>query len=201
MRCEVCGKEIKNRFHKVYLREINSYAFICHNCLDVEKVVRYKIKDGITNNIKGCYTPNLKFIQYEDEQDYHILQVNNTIQKIKNRIIKFLCEVSYNSELTDILSYQNIDNLRTLCNNVYVIYKKDRKFEIQLINENYTVVATIYLKVKNNGKYTLKWTIEEQNGLTDIIKTQQENTTLISCIVLLKTLLERKGLKYSNENS
>lgn len=70
MRCEVCGKEIKNRFHKVYLREINSYAFICHNCLDVEKVVRYKIKDGITNNIKGCYTPNLKFIQYEDEQDF-----------------------------------------------------------------------------------------------------------------------------------
>lgn len=136
----------------------------------------------------------------ENEQYYHILQVNNTIQKIKNRILKFLCETSYHSELTDILSYQNIDNLRILCNNVYVIYKKDRNFEIQLINDNYTVVATIYLKVKTNGKYTLKWTIEEQNGLTDIIKTQQENTTLISCIVLLKTLLGRKGLIYS-ENS
>ena len=136
----------------------------------------------------------------ENEQYYHMLKLNHTIQKIKNRILKFLCEISYHSELTNILSYQNIDNLRTLCNNVYVIYKKDRNFEIQLINENYTVVATIYLKVKINEKYTLKWTIEEQNNLTDIIKTQQENTTLISCIVLLKTLLGRKGLKYS-ENS
>lgn len=70
MRCDACGKEIKGRFHKVYLSEINSYVFVCHNCLDVEKVVRYKIKDGITNNIKGCYTPNLKFIQYEDEKDF-----------------------------------------------------------------------------------------------------------------------------------
>lgn len=137
----------------------------------------------------------------ENEQYYHILQVNNTIKKIKNRILKFLCEVSYHSELTDILSYQNIDNLRTLCNNVYVIYRKDRNFEIQLIKDNYTVFSTIYLKVNTNGKYTLKWTIEEQNSLTDIVQTQQENTTLISCIVLLKTLLGRKGLKYSNENS
>lgn len=136
----------------------------------------------------------------ENEQYYHVLKVNNTIQKIKNRILKFLCELSYHSELTNILSYQNIDNLRILCNNVYVIYKQDKNFEIQLINENYNVFATIYLKVKTNGKYTLKWTIEEQNGLTDIIKTQQENTTLISCIVLLKTLLGRKGLIYS-ENS
>ena len=70
MKCEVCGKEIKGRFHKVYLKEINSYAFVCHNCLEVENVVRYKIKDGFIHNIKGCYPPSLKFIQYEDEQDF-----------------------------------------------------------------------------------------------------------------------------------
>jgi hypothetical protein len=68
------------------------------------------------------------------------------------------------------------------------------------MKNDYTIFASIYLRVKKNGKYTLKWTVEEQNNLTDIIQTQQENTTLISCIVLLKTLLERKGLRYS-ENS
>lgn len=70
MKCEVCGKEIKGRFHKVYLKETNSYAFICHNCLEVENVVRYKIKDGFIHNIKGCYPPSLQFIQHEDEQDF-----------------------------------------------------------------------------------------------------------------------------------
>jgi hypothetical protein len=110
MKCEVCGKEIKGRFHKVYLKEINSYAFVCHNCLEVENVVRYKIKDGITNNIKGCYTPNLKFIQYEDEQyfknikeyiytlnerkDYLERQIKNTTKEV----LLFLLQ----SELKDI---------------------------------------------------------------------------------------------------
>ena len=110
MKCEVCGKEIKGRFHKVYLKEINSYAFVCHNCLEVENVVRYKIKDGITNNIKGCYTPNLKFIQYEDEQDFknikeYIYTLNERKdyleRQIKNttkEVILFLLQ----SELRDI---------------------------------------------------------------------------------------------------
>ena len=70
MKCEVCDKEIKGRFHKVYLKETNSYAFICHNCLDKEIILVYKIKNGFTNNIRGCYPPSLKFIQYEDEQDF-----------------------------------------------------------------------------------------------------------------------------------
>lgn len=135
-----------------------------------------------------------------NEKYYDKLRENNTIQKIKDRILKFLCDVSYHSELITILSYQNIDNLRLLCKNVYVIYEKDNNFTIQLMKNDYTIFASIYLRVKKNGKYTLKWTVEEQNNLTDIIQTQQENTTLISCIVLLKTLLERKGLRYS-ENS
>lgn len=135
-----------------------------------------------------------------NEKYYDKLRENNTIQKIKDRILKFLCDVSYHSELITILSYQNIDNLRLLCKNVYVIYEKDNNFTIQLMKEDYTIFASIHLRVKKNGKYTLKWTIEEQNNLIDIIQTQQENTTLISCIMILKTLLERKGLKYS-ENS
>ena len=139
-----------------------------------------------------CYSNFKK----ENEKYYDKLRENNTIQKIKDRILKFLCDIAYHSELTNILSYQNIDNLRLLCKNVYVIFEKDNNFIIQLMKEDYTIFASIYLRVKNNGKYTLKWTVEEQNNLTDIIQTQQENTTLISCIVLLKTLLERKGLRY-----
>jgi hypothetical protein len=143
-----------------------------------------------------CYSNFKK----ENEEYYNKLRENNTIQKVKDRILKFLCDVSYHSELTNILSYQNIDSLRLLCKNVYVIFEKDNNFTIQLMKEDYTIFASIHLRVKKNGKYTLKWTIEEQNNLTDIIQTQQENTTLISCIVLLKTLLERKGLRYC-ENS
>lgn len=143
-----------------------------------------------------CYSNFKK----ENEKYYDKLRENNTIQKIKDRILKFLCDIAYHSELTNILSYQNIDNLRLLCKNVYVIFEKDNNFIIQLMKEDYTIFASIYLRVKNNGKYTLKWAVEEQNNLTDIIQTQQENTTLISCIVLLKTLLERKGLRYC-ENS
>jgi hypothetical protein len=135
-----------------------------------------------------------------NEKYYDKLRENNTIQKIKDRILKFLCDVSYHSELITILSYQNIDNLRLLCKNVYVIYEKDNNFTIQLMKDDYTIFSSIYVKVKNNGKYSIKWTIEEQNNLTNIIQTQQENTTLVSCVVLLKTLLERKGLKYC-ENS
>lgn len=143
-----------------------------------------------------CYSNFKK----ENEKYYDKLKENNTIQKIKDRILKFLCGVAYHSEITNILSYQNIDNLRLLCKNVYVNYEKDNNFNIQLMKEDYTIFASIQLRIKNNGKYTLKWTIEEQNNLTDIIQTQQENTTLVSCLVLLKTLLTRKGLKYS-ENS
>lgn len=143
-----------------------------------------------------CYSNFKK----ENEEYYNKLIENNTIQKVKDRILKFLCDVSYHSELTNILSYQNIDNLRLLCKNVYVIFEKDNNFTIQLMKEDYNIFASIHLRVKKNGKYTLKWTVEEQNNLTDIIQTQQENTTLISCIVLLKTLFDRKGLKYS-ENS
>lgn len=143
-----------------------------------------------------CYSNFKK----ENEEYYNKLRENNTIQKVKDRILKFLCDIAYHSELTNILSYQNIDNLRLLCKNVYVIFEKDNNFIIQLMKEDYTIFASIYLRVKNNGKYTLKWAVEEQNNLTDIIQTQQENTTLVSCIVLLKTLLERKGLRYC-ENS
>lgn len=135
-----------------------------------------------------------------NEKYYDKLRENNTIQKIKDRILKFLCDVSYHSELITILSYQNIDNLRLLCKNIYVVYEKDNNFVIQLMKDDYTIFSSIYVKVKNSGKYILKWTIEEQNNLTNIIQTQQENTTLVSCVVLLKTLLERKGLKYC-ENS
>nr|DAX66575.1 MAG TPA: hypothetical protein [Bacteriophage sp.] len=140
-----------------------------------------------------CYSDFKK----ENEKYYDKLRENNTIQKIKDRILKFLCDVAYHNELTNILSYQNIDNLRLLCKNVYVVYEKDNNFVIQLMKNDYTIFASIYLRVNNNGKYTLKWTVEEQNNLTDIIQTQQENTTLVSCIMLLKTLLERKGLRYS----
>lgn len=143
-----------------------------------------------------CYSNFKK----ENERYYDKLRENNTIQKIKDRILKFLCDVAYHSELTNSLSYQNIDNLRLLCKNVYVIFEKDNNFIIQLMKENYTIFASIYLRVKQNRKYILKWTVEKQNNLTDIIQTQQENTTLVSCIILLKTLLERRGLKYS-ENS
>lgn len=135
-----------------------------------------------------------------NEKYYDKLRENNTIQKIKDRILKFLCDVSYHSELITILSYQNIDNLRLLCKNIYVVYEKDNNFIIQLMKDDYTIFASIYLRVKKNGKYILKWTVEEQNNLTNTIQTQQENTTLVSCIVLLKTLLERKGLRYC-ENS
>ena len=144
-----------------------------------------------------CYSNFKK----ENEKYYDKLKENNTIQKIKDRILKFLCGVAYHSELLNMLSHQNIDSLRLLCKNVYVNYEKDNNFTIQLMKEDYTIFASIYLRIKKNGKYTLKWTVEEQNNLIDIVQTQQENTTLVSCIVLLKTLLKRKGLKYSNENS
>ena len=140
-----------------------------------------------------CYSNFKK----ENEKYYDKLRENNTIQKIKDRILKFLCDVAYHSELTTIINYQTIDNLRLLCKNVYVIYEKDNNFIIQLMKEDYTIFASIYLRVKNNGKYTLKWIVEEQNNLTDIIQTQQENTTLVSHVMVLKTLFERKGLKYS----
>lgn len=140
-----------------------------------------------------CYSNFKK----ENEEYYNKLRENNTIQKVKDRILKFLCDISYHSELTTIINYQTIDNLRLLCKNVYVIYEKDNNFIIQLMKEDYTIFASIYLRVKNNGKYTLKWTVEEQNNLTDIIQTQQENTTLVSHVMVLKTLFERKGLKYS----
>ena len=143
-----------------------------------------------------CYSNFKK----ENEEYYNKLIKNNTIQKVKDRILKFLCDISYHSELTTIINYQTINNLRLLCKNVYVIFEKDNNFTIQLMKEDYTIFSSIYVKVKNNGKYSIKWTIEEQNNLTNIIQTQQENTTLISCIVLLKTLFDRKGLKYS-ENS
>lgn len=153
---------------------------------------------NLYNQIGVYYS--FSYYKKEHEKYYNKLRENDTIQKIKNRILKFLCDVAYHSELTTILSYQNIDNLRLLCKNVYVIYEKDNNFTIQLMKNDYTIFASIYLRVKKNGKYTLKWTIEEQNNLTDIIQTQQENTTIVSCIMVLKTLLKRKGLKYS-ENS
>lgn len=143
-----------------------------------------------------CYSNFKK----ENEKYYDTLRENNTIQKIKDRILKFLCDISYHSELTTIINYQTIDNLRLLCKNVYVIFEKDNNFIIQLMKDDYTIFASIYLRVKKNGKYILKWTVEEQNNLTNIIQTQQENTILVSCIRVLKTLFERKGLKYS-ENS
>ena len=142
-------------------------------------------------NVYYCYSNFKK----ENEKYYDKLKENNTIQKIKNRILKFLCDVAHHSELTTIINYQIIDNLRLICKNVYVIYEKDNNFVIQLMKEDYTIFASIYLKVKKNGKYTLKWTIEEQNNLIDIIQTQQENTTLVSCVMILKTLFERKGVE------
>lgn len=136
----------------------------------------------------------------ENTQYYNKLRENNTIQKIKDNILKYLSNSAWNSEFVQIVNKEMLDTLRLLCKNIYVIYEKDNSYILQFMKDDYTIFASIYLKVKYNGKYTLKWTIEEQNNLTDIIQTQQENATLISCIVLLKTLLERKGLKY-NENS
>ena len=49
-------------------------------------------------------------------------------------------------------------------------------------------------------KRIVKFNIKKSHIDYKYIQTQQENTTLVSCVVLLKTLLERKGLKYS-ENS
>lgn len=143
-----------------------------------------------------CYSDYKK----ENEKYYDKLRENNTIQKIKDNILEYLSNSAWNSELAQIINKEMLENLRLLCNNIYVIYEKDNSYTLQLMKDYYTIFASIYLRVKNNGKYTLKWTIEEQNNLTNIIQTQQENTTLVSCIVLLKTLLERKGLKY-NENS
>ncbi|QBJ04108.1 hypothetical protein FNU3_64 [Fusobacterium phage vB_FnuS_FNU3] len=143
-----------------------------------------------------CYSDYKK----ENEKYYDKLRENNTIQKIKDNILEYLSNSAWNSELAQIINKEMLENLRLLCNNIYVIYEKDNSYTLQLMKDYYTIFASIYLRVKNNGKYTLKWTIEEQNNLTNIIQTQQENTTLVSCIVLLKTLLERKGLKYS-ENS
>lgn len=85
MKCEVCGNVIKDRFHKVYLEDINSYIFICHNCLETEIVKVYKIKDGITNKIRGYYPSKLKFIQYEDEQEFKsIKEYIYTLNERKN---------------------------------------------------------------------------------------------------------------------
>ncbi len=110
MKCEVCDKELKGRFHKVYLKEVNSYAFICHNCLEVENVVRYKIKNGFTHNIRGCYPPSSKFIQHEDEQDFknikeYIYTLNERKNNLEQRIKKTTEEVLLfllQSELKDI---------------------------------------------------------------------------------------------------
>ena len=165
----------------------------------------YVIYDKNTFNSRNLY--NSIGVYYccsdckeENVQYYNMLRENNTIQEIKDNILKYLSNSAWNSELVKIVNKEMLDTLRLLCKNIYVIYEKGNSYILQLMKEDYTIFASIYLRVKNNGKYTLKWTIEEQNNLTDIIQTQQENTILISCIMVLKTLLERKGLKYS-ENS
>ena len=166
----------------------------------------YVIYDKNTFNSRNLY--NSIGVYYccsdckeENVQYYNMLRENNTIQEIKDNILKYLSNNAWNSELVKIVNKEMLDTLRLLCKNIYVIYEKGNSYILQLMKEDYTIFASIHLRVKKNGKYTLKWTVEEQNNLTNIIQTQQENTTLISCIVLLKTLLERKGLKYSNENS
>lgn len=166
----------------------------------------YVIYDKNTFNSRNLY--NSIGVYYccsdckeENVQYYNMLRENNTIQEIKDNILKYLSNSAWNSELVKIVNKEMLDTLRLLCKNIYVIYEKGNSYILQLMKEDYTIFASIHLRVKKNGKYTLKWTVEEQNNLTNIIQTQQENTTLISCIVLLKTLLERKGLKYSNENS
>lgn len=165
----------------------------------------YVIYDKNTFNSRNLYNHIGVYYCYseykeENTQYYNKLRENNTIQKIKDNILKYLSNSAWNSELVKIVNKEMLDILRLLCKNIYVIYEKGNSYILQLMKEDYTIFASIYLRVKNNGKYTLKWTVEEQNNLTDIIQTQQENTTLVSCIVLLKTLLERKGLKFS-ENS
>lgn len=166
----------------------------------------YVIYDKNTFNSRNLY--NSIGVYYccsdckeENVQYYNMLRENNTIQEIKDNILKYLSNSAWNSELVKIVNKEMLDTLRLLCKNIYVIYEKGNSYILQLMKEDYTIFASIHLRVKKNGKYTLKWTVEEQNNLINIIQTQQENTTLISCIVLLKTLLERKGLKYSNENS
>lgn len=165
----------------------------------------YVIYDKNTFNSRNLYNSIGVYYCYSDckeenAQYYNMLRENNTIQEIKDNILKYLSNSAWNSELDKIVNKEMLDTLRLLCKNIYVIYEKGNSYILQLMKNDYTIFANIHLRVKNNGKYILKWTVEEQNNLTDIIQTQQENTTLVSCIVLLKTLLERKGLKFS-ENS
>lgn len=69
MKCDVCGKEIKSKFYKVYPTQENEYymnnntLFICHNCVRVRTVNVFKIKQGY--NLQ-----NLEFTEYKDCDTY-----------------------------------------------------------------------------------------------------------------------------------
>ena len=113
MKCEVCGKEIKDRFHKMYLSEIDSYIFICHNCLEKENIISYKIKDGITNSIKGCYAPSLRFIQYEDEQDFKsIKEYFYTLEGKKKQLEQQIKLTDKDKEILLFLYQEELKNIK-----------------------------------------------------------------------------------------
>lgn len=113
MKCEVCGNVIKDRFHKVYLEDINSYIFICHNCLETEIVKVYKIKDGITNKIRGYYPPKLKFIQYEDEQEFkNIKEYIYTLEGKKKQLEQQIKLTDKDKEILLFLYQEELKNIK-----------------------------------------------------------------------------------------
>lgn len=69
MKCSVCGKEIKDKFYKVYPTQGNEYytmnrtLFVCHNCVRVRTVKVFKVKQGYK-------LQDLEFTEYKDCNTY-----------------------------------------------------------------------------------------------------------------------------------
>ena len=102
MKCSVCGKEIKDKFYKVYPTSENEYytnrdtLFICHNCVRVRTVKVFKVKQGY--NLQ-----DFEFTEYKDCDTY--ANVLNYVQSLEIKALKL------QNTLKDIEKDINMDTL------------------------------------------------------------------------------------------
>lgn len=84
MKCDVCGKEIKDKFYKVRPTQENEYytrnktLFVCHNCVRVRTVKVFKVKQGY--NLQ-----DLEFTEYKDCDTYS--NVLNYVQSLEIKVL------------------------------------------------------------------------------------------------------------------
>lgn len=95
MKCSVCGKEIKNKFYKVFPTQENEYytnnntLFICHNCVRVRTVKVFKVKQGHKlqdlefTEYKDCET-YANVLNYVQSLEVKALNLQNTLKSLKD---------------------------------------------------------------------------------------------------------------------